>query len=71
VHSSSQQVPTGARGVVREARRRDDCPAYVRPRVCELPLRLEPVVADDFGGLLASTPASRGEPITNQRGALS
>jgi hypothetical protein len=71
VHSSSQLVPTGARGVVREARRRDDCPAYLRPRVRELPLRLEPVVVDDFGGLIASAPASRGDSTTDPRGALS
>jgi len=71
VHSSSQLVPTGARGVVREARRRDDCPAYLRPRVRELPLRLEPVVVDDFGGLIASPPASRGDSTTDPRGALS
>jgi len=72
VHSSSQLIPTGARVVVGGTRRRDDCPAYVLPHVRELPLRLEPVAADSFGGLLASHPASRAVPITtNPRGALS
>lgn len=69
---SSQLVPTGARGVVSGTRRRDDCPAYVLPRVRELPLRLEPVVADGFGGLVSSRPASCGvSTTTNPRGALS
>lgn len=70
--NSSQQAPTGARGVVREARRRDNCPAYVKPRVRELPLRLAPVVVDHFGGLVTSRPASRAVSIiTHPRGALS
>ena len=56
--SSSQPVATRARGVVREARRRDTCPACVLPRVRELPLLLEPVVVDGFGGLAASHPAA-------------
>jgi len=73
VHSPSQLAPTGARSVVREARRRDNCPAYVLPRVRELPLRLQPVTADSFGGLVTSHPASRAVPTTttNPRGALS
>ena len=72
MHSSSQLVPTGARGVHSGTCRRDACPAYVLPRVRELPLRLEPVVADTFGGLVTSRPASRAVPTTTHpRGALS
>ena len=72
MHSSPQLVPTGAHGVRSGTRRRDNCPAYVLPRVRELPLRLEPVTADGFGGLVASRPASRAVPTTNHpRGALS
>jgi hypothetical protein len=72
VHISSQLVPTGARGVHSGTRRRDECPAYVLPRVRELPLRLEPIVADTFGGLVPRGPASCGVPTTtNPRGALS
>jgi hypothetical protein len=72
VHSSPQLVPTGARVVVGGTRRRDDCPAYALPRVRELPLRLQPVTADSFGGLVTSHPASRALPTTtNPRGALS
>ena len=54
MHSSPQPVPTGARH--RGTRRRDNCPAYVLPHVRELPLRLEPVAADGFGGLVALPP---------------
>jgi hypothetical protein len=72
VHSPSQLAPTGARSVVREARRRDKCPAYVLPRVRELPLRLQPVTADSFGGLITIRPASGAVPATTHpRGALS
>jgi hypothetical protein len=73
VHSPSQLAPTGARSAEREARRRDKSPAYVLPRVRELPLRLQPVTADSFGGLVTSHPASRAVPTTttNPRGALS
>ena len=68
---SSQLVPTGARSVISGTRRRDDCPAYVLPRVRELPLRLEPVIADGFGGLVACHPTPRRESTTHPRGAVS
>jgi hypothetical protein len=73
VQTSSQLVPTGARGVGSGTRRRDDCRAYVLANVQELPLRLEPVVADSFGGLVASHAASCARTTTNNhpRGALS
>jgi hypothetical protein len=72
VHSPPQLAPTGAHGVHSGTRRRDNCPAYVLPRVRELPLRLQPVTADSFGGLISSRPASGAVPATTHpRGALS
>jgi hypothetical protein len=72
VHSSSQLAPTGAHGVRSGTRRRDNCPAYALPRVRELPLRLQPVAADSFGGLVTSHPTSRAVSITTHpRGVLS
>jgi hypothetical protein len=67
VLSSSKPVPTGARACS-GTRRRDDRPAYVLPRVRELPLRLEPVAPDTFGGLFAS---HRASCTTHPRGAPS
>jgi hypothetical protein len=48
------------------------CPAYGLPRVRELPLRLEPVAPDTFGGLVGrGSTASCVVPLTNHpRGAL-
>jgi hypothetical protein len=73
VQTSSQIAPTGARGVRVGTRRRDDCRAYVLPNVRELPLRLERVVADGFGGLVGSNAASCAATTTinHSRGALS
>jgi hypothetical protein len=72
VHSSPQRAPTGASSVHPGTHRRDNCPAYVLPRVRELPLRLEPVTADSFGRLVTSHPASRAVSITTHpRGVLS
>jgi hypothetical protein len=73
VPTSSQLLPTGARGIRSATRRRDDCRACVLPNVRALPLRLERVVADDFGGLVASHPASCAATTTinHPRGALS
>jgi hypothetical protein len=73
VQTSSQLAPTGARGVRAGTRRRDECRAYVLANVRELPLRLEPVVADGFGGLVASHAAScvTTTAINHPRGALS
>jgi hypothetical protein len=72
VQTSSQLVSTGARGAGAGTRRRDDCRAYVLANVRELPLRLECVVADSFGGLVASHAASRAATTTinHPRGAL-
>jgi hypothetical protein len=73
VQTSSQLAPTVARGVGSGTRRRDDCRAYVLPNVRELPLRLERVVADGFGGLVGSNAAScvTTTTINHPRGALS
>jgi hypothetical protein len=68
VQITSQPVSTGVRRRVT----RESCPAFVLPRVRELPLRLEPVVADGFGGLVAGRSASCVATTTNhRRGALS
>ena len=67
---SPQLVPTDARGVRSSTRRRH--PAFVLPRMCELPLRLEPVAPDTFDGLVGGHPACRGTTTINHpRGALS
>lgn len=72
MQTSSQLAATGARGIRAGRRRRHDCRAYVLPNVCELPLRLERVVADGFGGLVGSNAATRATTTTiNPRGALS
>jgi hypothetical protein len=74
VQTSSQLAPTVARGVGSGTRRRDGCRAFVLPNVRELPLRLERVVADGFGGLVGSHAASRAAATTtiiHPRGALS
>ena len=57
MHTSIQLVPTSARSAVRRARRPRECPAFRRPQVRELPLRLEPVEADTFGGLVSACSA--------------
>jgi hypothetical protein len=59
MHTPTQHVPTGARSALAGARRPRECPAYRRPQVRELPLRLEPVANDTFGGLV-------GAAYTNQ-----
>jgi len=73
MHSTSQHVSPGARNAPRAARLSGLVPAYGLPRVCELPLRLEPVAPDTFGGLVGRpSSASRVVSLTNHpRGALS
>ena len=72
MHTSSQLAPTGTRGIRPGIRRRDECRAYVLPNVRELPLRLERVVADGFGGLVDSRVASCAATTTinHSRSAL-
>ena len=53
MHTQTQLIPIGAHSVVRGARRPRQCPAFQRPQVRELPLRLEPVAHDTFGGLVS------------------
>ena len=59
MQTTSQLVPTGADGVRVGTRRRDDCRSYVLPHVRELPLRLECVAHDSFGGLVCGNAVSR------------
>ena len=57
MHTPTQLVPIGSYSVVRRARRPRECHAFQRPQVRELPLRLEPVAPDTFGGLVSSCSA--------------
>ena len=73
MHSTSQHVSPAARNAPRAARLSGLVPAYGLPRVRELPLRLEPVAPDTFGGLVGRpSSTSRVVSLTNHpRGALS
>jgi hypothetical protein len=53
MHTPTQPSPTGAYSVLGGARRPGTCHAYRLAQVRELPLRLEPVTPDTFGGLVA------------------
>ncbi len=70
---TSQLVPPGAANAPRAARLSGQFPEYGLPRVRELPLRLEPVTPDTFGGLVGrGSTASCAVSLTNHpRGALS
>jgi hypothetical protein len=57
MHTSTQLSPTGALGALGGARRPAACPTYRLAQVRELPLRLEPITPDTFGGLLGSSSA--------------
>ena len=52
MHTQTQLAPTGAHSALGGARRPRACHAYRLPQVRELPLRLEPVAPDSFGGLV-------------------
>lgn len=76
MHTPTQLVPTGTHSAFAAgARRPRECRTYRRPRVRELPLRLEPVAPDTFGGLVnnRSTPPLRAvlTTTTHLRGAHS
>jgi hypothetical protein len=75
MHTRTQPVPIGARGALGAARRPRACPAYRFPQVRELPLRLEPVAPDTFGGLVSqrNAPPLRAvlSTTTHLRGAHS
>ena len=58
MHTPTQLVPIGAHSALGGARRPRRCPAYRLPQVRELPLRLEPVAPDTFGGLVSSCSTS-------------
>lgn len=65
MHTPLQLVPTGTRSALAAgARRPQVCHTYQRPLVRELPLRLEPVAPETFGGLVLTT-------TTHLRGAQS
>jgi hypothetical protein len=70
MHTRTQLSPTGAHSALGEARRPTACPAFRLPQVTELPLRLEPVAPDTFGGLI-STPRAVHSSTTHVRGAHS
>jgi hypothetical protein len=57
MHTPTQLDPRGARSPVGGARRPRECHAYRLPQVRELPLRLEPVTPDSFGGLVSKRSA--------------
>ena len=75
MRTPTQLVPIDAHSARDGARRPRACPAYRLPRVRELPLRLEPVAPDTFGGLVSqrSAPPLRAAhaTTTHPRGALS
>jgi hypothetical protein len=58
MHTPMQLVPTGAHSAFSGPRRPRERPVHRRPQVRELPLRLEPVTPDPFGGPVNS----RGTP---------
>jgi hypothetical protein len=53
MHTPTQPSPTSAYSVLGGAHRPGMCHAYRLAQVRELPLRLEPVTPDTFGGLVA------------------
>jgi hypothetical protein len=57
MHTRTQLFPTGAHSARGRASRPGACPTYRLPQVCELPLRLEPVAPDTFGGLVGDSSA--------------
>jgi len=63
MHTRTQLVTTGGRRGVAGARRPWACATYRRPDVRELPLRLEPVGPETFGGLLNTCSAPPVEAV--------
>ena len=59
MHTRTKLSPIGAHGVSGGARRPTACPAFRLPQVSELPLRLEPVGPDTFGGLVGGSRAAQ------------
>jgi hypothetical protein len=60
--TATQLSPTGGHSAWGAARRRTACPAFRLPRVSELPLRLEPVARDTFGGVTATSGPAMAPP---------
>jgi hypothetical protein len=75
MHTPTQPSPTGAHSALGGARRPAACQAYRLAQVRELPLRLEPVMPDTFGGLVgdcSARPLRAVHPTTTHvRGAHS
>jgi hypothetical protein len=73
MHTPTQLGPTSPHRGLGGTRRPRECPAYRFPQVRELPLRLEPVAPDTFGGLVskggASPPRAVLSTTTHVRGA--
>jgi hypothetical protein len=69
MHTATQLSPTGAYSAFGEARRPTASPAFRLPHVSELPLRLEPVAPDTFGGLVVT--GAVHSSTTHVRGAHS
>jgi hypothetical protein len=75
MHAATQLSPSGANSVLRGARRPGACLGYRPAQVRELPLCLEPVAPDTFGGLVGSCSARSLRTVhsstTDVRGAHS
>ena len=70
MQTPTQLSPTGAYRVFVGARRPTACCTFRSPQVNELPLRLEPVAPDTFGGLVGTRRAVHSS-TTHVRGAHS
>lgn len=70
MQTPTQLSPTGAHSAFGGARRPTACRTFRLPQVSELPLRLEPVAPDTFGGLVGTRRAVRSS-TTHVRGAHS
>jgi hypothetical protein len=70
MQTPTQLSPTGAHSVFGGARRATACRTFRSPQVSELPMRLEPVAPDTFGGLVGS-PRTVRSSTTHVRGAHS
>jgi hypothetical protein len=65
--ATTQLSPTGAHSASGRVRRPTACPAFRLPHVSELPLRLEPVAPDTFGGLVGHRGAVRSSTTQVRR----
>ena len=70
MHTATKLSPNGAHSAFGEARSPTACATFRLPEVSELPLRLEPVAQDTFGGLVGTRRAVQPS-TTHVRGAHS